>query len=54
MKNLLWTVIPMCIVGIVLGVITNKRQQEDKRIMEESMASIENFVEDAMKKGKAE
>ena len=54
MKNLLWTIIPMCIVGIALSIMTNKRQQEGKRMMEESMASIENFVEDAMKKGKAE
>lgn len=54
MKNLLWTVIPMCIVGIVLGVITNKRQQEDRRMTEESLASIDNFVDDAMKKEKAE
>ena len=54
MKNLLWTVIPMCIVGIALGIMTNKRQEEDQRMTEESMASIENFVDDAMKKGKAE
>ena len=32
----------------------NKRQQEDERTMKESMASIDNFVEDAMGKGKAE
>lgn len=54
MKKLLWTVIPMCIVGIVLEVINNKRQQEDRRMTEELLASIDNFVEDAMKKEKAE
>ena len=32
----------------------NKRKQEDERMMKESMASINNFVEDAMGKGKAE
>lgn len=54
MKNLLWTIVPMCIVGVALGIMTNKRQQEDERMMKESMASINNFVEDAMEQEKAE
>ena len=54
MKNLLWTIIPMCIVGVILGVMTSKRQQEDERMMKESMASIDNFVKDAMEQEKAE
>ena len=51
MKNLLWTIIPMCIVGGILGIITNKRKQEDERMMKESMDQVKNFWKDTMGQG---